>query len=400
MSPLARLAEAWLGWMEPLVVQVAVLAAGLWLLDGILQRVRAWPQLRLALWLLLFVKLLMPPWLASPVAWLPGLGGLVVPQVSQWPPGLDVLQAPTLNWLLLPALWLLGVAVVGVLSWRTSLRRRRELLAAAEPAPIRMQKALQEAAAQLGLRRLPELLLSAAAPGPLVFGVRRPRVVLPLQAVHPTHAWRLPHLLLHELAHVRRGDLLVAELLGLLRTLFWFHPAVWLAERRVAALRELCCDASVAAVLRERTDEYRAVLLDEARLRLLAPDRAARGVLGISLPGLGWRSGQAGLLARLAALQGRPWRHVRLRQLSCALASGLLCACLLPMGPEAGAAVLGHDRSANQRAGASLSAEARELALAQHVLSAGLSGAEQPGCLAMRAAALRLSAARPRPAHP
>ena len=47
----------------------------------------------------------------------------------------------------------------------------------------------------------------------------------------------------HELAHVRRRDLLWSGLAGLVRVLFFFHPLVWLAHREALVAREAACDA-------------------------------------------------------------------------------------------------------------------------------------------------------------
>ena len=54
---------------------------------------------------------------------------------------------------------------------------------------------------------------------------------------------------LHELAHVRRADILLNWLMLFVRSLHWFNPLVWLAMRRLRADRELVCDAMVLAHL-------------------------------------------------------------------------------------------------------------------------------------------------------
>src|SRR5439155_22452485 len=51
--------------------------------------------------------------------------------------------------------------------------------------------------------------------------------------------------ILHELVHVQRRDVLLNWLLILVQGLHWFNPLVWLALRRLRADRELVCDAAV-----------------------------------------------------------------------------------------------------------------------------------------------------------
>ena len=37
----------------------------------------------------------------------------------------------------------------------------------------------------------------------------------------------------HELAHIKRGDLLWSLVAAVVRAVFFFHPLVWLSDRRV-----------------------------------------------------------------------------------------------------------------------------------------------------------------------
>lgn len=86
---------------------------------------------------------------------------------------------------------------------------------------------------------------------PMVIGIRRHRVLLP-------RSWRrwspdcVRSVLLHELAHVRRGDhwVQLAQLLAL--ALHWFNPLAWILHRRVSHYSELACDA--ATIARGRLD--------------------------------------------------------------------------------------------------------------------------------------------------
>jgi hypothetical protein len=68
--------------------------------------------------------------------------------------------------------------------------------------------------------------------------------------------------LLHEVAHVKRRDVLLNWLMILAGALHWFNPLVWLGLRRLRVNRELVCDALVLRVIepgRERA--YGATLI-------------------------------------------------------------------------------------------------------------------------------------------
>ena len=82
---------------------------------------------------------------------------------------------------------------------------------------------------------------------PAAIGFFRPAIVFP--------AWLLPQLspaeieviLLHELAHLRRRDDWTNLLQKTVKSLFFFHPAVWWIESRLTLEREMACDDAVLA---------------------------------------------------------------------------------------------------------------------------------------------------------
>jgi len=69
--------------------------------------------------------------------------------------------------------------------------------------------------------------------------------------------------LVHELAHVRRRDPLVALMAALNTCVFWFHPLAWWLERRLALLAEQAADDSALLAVRDRSG-YASTLLDMA----------------------------------------------------------------------------------------------------------------------------------------
>jgi hypothetical protein len=81
---------------------------------------------------------------------------------------------------------------------------------------------------------------------PVVWGLLRPRLRLPAEAVD----WAVEQqqsVFLHELAHVRRHDLVILTLTQFAFALNWFHPLMWLAAWRLHVERERACDDLVLA---------------------------------------------------------------------------------------------------------------------------------------------------------
>lgn len=150
--------------------------------------------------------------------------------------------------------WLAGVLfVVGRLAFGALLVRRIVRRATPLESPD-WTRPLLEAADRMALDRVPRLLISDRLPIPFASGVIRPAIVLP-QAAGEWSDRRRRAVLCHELAHVRRMDLPVNALAQLACAVYWFHPLVWVAARRLRLESERACDDLVLG-LGTRPSEY------------------------------------------------------------------------------------------------------------------------------------------------
>lgn len=138
--------------------------------------------------------------------------------------------------------WAGGVAVfivpvvVGI--WQSRALRRSGL-------PWRHgQAVVDQLAREAAISRQIALLLHESVPGPMTCGLRRPTVVLPLDA--PLWATEdFVRAIVHELEHVRRGDWASQCLARIVCAVYWFHPLVWIALRQLALEAERACDDAV-----------------------------------------------------------------------------------------------------------------------------------------------------------
>ena len=119
---------------------------------------------------------------------------------------------------------------------------------------------LWEVADRLGLDAAPRLVRSDDAKMPFACGLLTPTIVLPAES----DGWTLDRrraVLLHELAHVRRRDLLGHTVGRFACALYWFHPLVWTAAKRLRAESERACD-DLALNCGARASDYAEHLLD------------------------------------------------------------------------------------------------------------------------------------------
>ncbi|UPG86748.1 peptidase M56 [Luteibacter aegosomatis] len=157
------------------------------------------------------------------------------------------------------ALWAVAVLLqLAIAAWRA--RHLPGLLRRAMPHDdVRVETLCARRAHELGLRRSPRLAVSHDVVSPQVVGLWRPTILLP--ADDALDERELDMALMHELAHVRRGDLLLGWLPALARILFFFHPLAHLAVREYAVCREAACDALVVSRGRQAAQSYGRLLL-------------------------------------------------------------------------------------------------------------------------------------------
>jgi len=131
----------------------------------------------------------------------------------------------------LPSLYAAGIVAVAI-RFAAGAVRTRKLLAGGVPT------------VRLGVPRKVRVIESPQAPVPLVWGILRPVIVLPTASRH-WPAERLRTVLLHELIHVQRRDLLAHVVAQVACCLYWFHPLAWIAARELRKERERACDDAV-----------------------------------------------------------------------------------------------------------------------------------------------------------
>jgi beta-lactamase regulating signal transducer with metallopeptidase domain/thiol-disulfide isomerase/thioredoxin len=160
------------------------------------------------------------------------------------------------------ALWLLGSTFLGLRLW-VGHCRMRTLRLSAVPAAASEQALCRELAAGMHVAS-PSLWRSPYLFSPCLVGLWHPAILLPDDVDKS-----LRETLVHELAHLRRGDGLWNLLRHLVVAAIWVHPLVWVLSRRLEATAEEVCDDYVVNSGAERV-LYAGHLLELAD-RSLAP---------------------------------------------------------------------------------------------------------------------------------
>jgi beta-lactamase regulating signal transducer with metallopeptidase domain len=196
---------------------------------------------RFALWFSVLVAIAASPWITGALPH-SRLSVAAVPRAQILLP---------VSWALyFMALWSVVVLwfVLGVVRalWHLSALRRDSIpIPRAELDPI-----LEHTLERHGLRREIALCTSERVRVPTAVGLFKPTVLVPSWVLRELSATELNQILLHELAHFRRWDDWTNLAQQMVKAVFFFHPAVWWLDKRVAVEREMACDDAVLAETR------------------------------------------------------------------------------------------------------------------------------------------------------
>ena len=222
---------------------------------------------------------------------------------------------------ILLALWLCGsLAMAGVQVVRAV--RFRRFLRLAQPSAALFAETAQ-LAASMGLNRVPAVRTLPGVVSPMLLGCGPWAVLLfPARLAERLSPARRAPLLAHELAHYGRGDGWIRLLELAASTLFWWHPAVWLARGGLEAAGEDCADAWVVERFRTAPRTYASALLDAVDFLAAGPSAVVPGATGL------------GTAASLRRRLTRIMRGTGPRTLSTSGRAAVLLLCIaLPMQP-------------------------------------------------------------------
>jgi beta-lactamase regulating signal transducer with metallopeptidase domain len=249
------------------------------------------------------------------------------PDLATAPAGSSTRRAPEPRravWLLVYLAGVAGLALTRVLAARrvTRIVRRARI-----PVPRSLARALTAITTGRHGRPGVRIVVSPEAAVPFVAGVWRPTIVFPV-GVERWEDDRVRVVLLHELAHVSRRDLVWRLVADVACALHWLNPLVWVGAVRLRTESELACDAAVLAA---------GVPAETYARELLGFVRSHNGVS--LLGGAIGISGSSTLRARLEAILSPPCPRTSALQiaLACALGSmaSLPAAIVLPTTAQA-----------------------------------------------------------------
>lgn len=268
------------------------------------------PALCHALWLVVLVKLLVPPVVAWPLEVLDVLAyfqtaddlgdlpdavagtsvarlsfsdgapseksaGTLVDSRSDLPAGMGrVIGMVAL------AAWLLGAALM-LLRLTSRARQARRMVAAGNPAPSWLADQLQETCARLGVAAPGAVVVTAGCGSVYVHFMGRPVLVISDKSLTHLDAAQWRTILTHEMAHLKRRDHWVAWLMLVASVVWWWNPCLWWVRHRIHLHSELACDTWVVNTHPDERRNYAETMVQV--LAMLSEHSEPAPVLGLAV---------------------------------------------------------------------------------------------------------------------
>ena len=283
----------------------AALAAILFLVQRV-RPLRHRPQLCHALWLLLLLKLFMPPLVVMNLPWPQWVKATPSFQISNepFPQGMnpvamdpvamDVVQmdlakidpveldpvdhsfatsnvatisdasnvaSGSLLQIALVTIWFVGCVSL-LLGGYVQHRRLSRLIRSTSSGPEWLQDSANSAAREFKLERVPDVRVVDAVVTPFLWaGAGGPLIVIPLRLLDALKPEDIRLVMKHELAHYVRRDHWSGATVSLACLLLWWNPLVWWIRRETRSLQEACCDQLVLESNGEDRHRYAEVLM-------------------------------------------------------------------------------------------------------------------------------------------
>ncbi len=153
-------------------------------------------------------------------------------------------------------IWILGAVLLGVYFALTYACFSRKLRKSAECTDADIIQITDECKGMLGIKQKIRLVYGDT---PMLKGFFRPTVVIP----KGYSASEYRGVILHELCHMRHGDIVLLWLSAAALCVNWFNPIMWYAFAMFRRDVETCCDSRVIAITKDRR-EYAGLLLKTA----------------------------------------------------------------------------------------------------------------------------------------
>ena len=171
-------------------------------------------------------------------------------------------------WLVAAVIWITGGAIVLLLAFWESIVFCLHIKKSSHPlTDAAILDILSKHERDCHLRQSVKFSVFPFIQMPLTFGVLHPHILLPLHWTDELCKEHINAILLHEVCHIKRNDVLKSYVCMLVKALHWFNPLVWWSVGKIKEDMEFACDREVLnRMSQDKSIQYCESLLFAARM--------------------------------------------------------------------------------------------------------------------------------------
>ena len=190
-------------------------------------------------------------------------------------------EAPSIAGYILLGIWIVGILAMIILVIKSSLRLRNLEKSALPLQNKEIRKLYHHCLEEMGIHRDIPVYSTAFLKSPIIVGLLKPCIYLPIHLISDYNESDMRYMLLHELQHYKHKDAVASYLMNLAGVVYWFNPLLWYALKEMRNDREVACDTSVLKMLEEDAyEDYGNTLINFAEKVSLTPFPFAAGLGG------------------------------------------------------------------------------------------------------------------------
>ena len=190
-------------------------------------------------------------------------------------------ETPSIAGYILFGVWIVGIFAMIILVIKSSLRLRTFEKSALPLQNPEVRRLYHRCLEEMGIHRNIPVYSTAFLKSPIIVGLLKPCIYLPIHLISDYNESDMRYMLLHELQHYKHKDAVASYLMNLAGVIYWFNPLVWYALKEMRNDREVACDTSVLKMLEEDAyEDYGNTLINFAEKISLTPFPFAAGLGG------------------------------------------------------------------------------------------------------------------------
>lgn len=166
---------------------------------------------------------------------------------------------------ILSLIWIAGVLAIGIYKLLIYIHFQRKIRKSPNFCDDKIISILENCKSQMKINKYIKLVETEKIKSPSLIGFIKPVILLPKDIHGVVHIEKLNYVFIHELAHLKRGDIITNWIIQVLQTLHWFNPIIQYGFNKMCEDMEISCDSLALSYINdEETKEYGITILNLA----------------------------------------------------------------------------------------------------------------------------------------